>query len=270
MKSITTYIILIVSCLMLTCSCRDIAPDDRFVYVSPGQVQRSILLEDFTAQRCVYCPGANAEIHQLQEMYGEDNVVAVSIHGTSLAIPETNSSVVGLKNEEGETMLRMRNERMALPAVYVNRKLKAPSNAALGGLVKEALAVKSNISIQTEAFADTIANEIHIDTYAWGTEYAESHLHVWIVEDSIQSIQMFPKGKVEDKYLHRHVFRKAVTDLQGEKVVLKVGSKAMATYNIIAQPHWNKKHLKVVTFVEVNGEVLQVVCTKMKVGIKRK
>lgn len=50
----------------LLASCSNIAEDERYIYVKPAEVKRSVLIEDFTGQRCINCPNANDEIATLQ------------------------------------------------------------------------------------------------------------------------------------------------------------------------------------------------------------
>ena len=61
-------------------ACSNIDEDERLIYVEPAEVNRPVLIEDFTGQACVNCPNATAAIHELQETYGEENVIAVAIH----------------------------------------------------------------------------------------------------------------------------------------------------------------------------------------------
>ena len=75
---IKVYITLLLATLLMQ-ACGDIAEEDRLIYVKPAAVERSVLIEDFTGQRCVNCPNAADEIAKLHEQYG-DAIIAVSIH----------------------------------------------------------------------------------------------------------------------------------------------------------------------------------------------
>ena len=59
-------------------ACSHIDEDERLIYVKPADVARAVLIEDFTGQRCINCPAATDVIHQLQEAYGDDKVIAVA------------------------------------------------------------------------------------------------------------------------------------------------------------------------------------------------
>lgn len=264
MKHFLYHIILFMSSIFLLSACQDIAPEDRFIHVGPTQVRRAILLEDFTGQRCIYCPEANAEVNRLQEAYGEENIVAVAIHATALSISETNSVVKGLGNQEGNQYAQQRESNMALPSVYINRRTKTPNNAALGGLVKDALGLPSHMQINMAANIDTQKNEINILTSVYSENALQGRLQLWVIEDSIQSLQLLPKGKADEKYLHRHVFRKAANGINGEEINLAAKQEIYKQHIITTENHWNKKQLMIVAFVETEEGVQQVISRKIK------
>ena len=58
-------------------ACDNIPEDERLVYVKPAPVARTVLIEDFTGQRCVNCPNATEAIEALIEQYGDTGVIAV-------------------------------------------------------------------------------------------------------------------------------------------------------------------------------------------------
>lgn len=94
------YAMLGAVCLSVA-SCDTVGENDRLIYVKPAEVKRCVLLEDFTGQRCINCPNAADVIAQLQEQYGEDNVIAVGIHGGPLAV-NSNGKVTGLRTATGD------------------------------------------------------------------------------------------------------------------------------------------------------------------------
>ena len=84
-------ILYILTLLPLFFACSHIADDEQLIYVapnipddpnpnSPTSTLRTVLLEDFTGQKCVNCPKGTKVIEQLQEAYG-DYFIAVGIHG---------------------------------------------------------------------------------------------------------------------------------------------------------------------------------------------
>ena len=61
-------------------ACDEVGENDRYILGEAIKVERGVLLEDFTGQNCINCPEAHKVIEQLEEQYGEDKFIAVSIH----------------------------------------------------------------------------------------------------------------------------------------------------------------------------------------------
>ena len=97
---IKAYITLMLVTLLMA-ACSHIPEDEQLIYVKPAPVERSVLLEDFTGQRCVNCPLAADEIAKLHEQYGEDAIIAVSIHSGPLGF-HTNPRFLGLATDVGD------------------------------------------------------------------------------------------------------------------------------------------------------------------------
>ena len=99
-------------CILCLTSCSHVDVDDRLIYVEPPVVEPvqeddtitikpSVLIEDFTGQRCVNCPTAAEEIQRLKTQYGDSTIVAVGIHSGPLAVFPTDKAV-GLRTQQGD------------------------------------------------------------------------------------------------------------------------------------------------------------------------
>lgn len=111
---------------------------------------------------------------------------------------------------------------------------------------------------------DTQKNEINILTSVYSENALQGRLQLWVIEDSIQSLQLLPKGKADEKYLHRHVFRKAANGINGEEINLAAKQEIYKQHIITTENHWNKKQLMIVAFVETEEGVQQVISRKIK------
>ncbi len=67
MKSL--YICLLAAVAFLT-GCDSVGSDERLIEVPAATVQRNVLIEDFTGQRCIFCPDA-AEASTQQQKHPE-------------------------------------------------------------------------------------------------------------------------------------------------------------------------------------------------------
>ena len=85
---------------MAAASCSNIDEGDRFINVKPAEVGRAVLIEDFTGQRCKFCPNGTDVINGIVDTYGEDNVVAVAIHSGPLGFAGT-AKAEGLMTSAG-------------------------------------------------------------------------------------------------------------------------------------------------------------------------
>lgn len=248
-----TYIIMYLATVgMMLMGCDHIAEDDRLIYEKPEPAKRAVLLEDFTGQRCPNCPEATEIIEQLQETYG-DAVVAVAIHGGQLSVANT-PKVVGLKTDTGEDY----NKHWALtqwPMGMIDRHGPYKDTEWVAA-VKAELAKPAPLRLEgSAALAD---NAIAITVKAEGTDgIVVGKLQVWLLEDSITALQLMPNGKVNQQYVHNHVFRTAVNGTWGEDFSVEEGKSEQRTMSLPLQPAWKKENLSIVAFVYNDSGVQQ-------------
>ena len=244
-------------------ACDPIAEEDRLIYEAPPSVNRSVLIEDFTGQRCVNCPNAADEIHALQQEYGEDAVIAVGIHGGPMAVyPVPERGIVGLATETGDAY----NDYWKVeqwPMGMVNRQ-GVTEFSKWKGTVRQELQKESPVAIMidfdSKQMSKQAAAQIHVEGRKGATN---GKLQVWVVEDSISAIQLMPDGTANAKYLHQHVFRAAVNGIWGEDISVTEGTTDKHSYTINMEDVWVKKNLSVVAFVHNDQGVIQVARQKL-------
>ena len=81
--------VLFLSVLISFSACDKIDPDnfvDGEIIVQPEDVDRKILIEDFTGHKCQNCPEASVEIHNIQNTF-PNQVVAIAIHAGYFSEP---------------------------------------------------------------------------------------------------------------------------------------------------------------------------------------
>ena len=82
-------IVLFLSVLIAFSACDKIDSDnfiDGEIIVQPEDIDRKILIEDFTGHKCQNCPDAAAEIHNIQNTF-PNQVVAIAIHAGYFSEP---------------------------------------------------------------------------------------------------------------------------------------------------------------------------------------
>ncbi len=252
---------------LLLSSCSNISEDERLIYVKPASVNRSVLIEDFTGQRCVNCPNATDEIHRLQEQYGEEAVIAVGIHSGPFGHRTTMSSpLLPLATETGDYYYNHWGVEQQ-PCAMINRNgklLYAVTEYAVE--VRKVLAEVSplelsvvNVSIN-EGKADVLIKCLSLTDAA-----IEGKIQVWLVEDNIVNTQYMPDGSIDREYLHQHVFRTSLTtDLMGDAYHIAPGEVKNSNFSVELDESWVKENIRVVAFVYNDSDgVIQVVSSPL-------
>lgn len=252
---IKAYITLFLAALLMA-ACSEIAQEDQLIYVKPAPVSRSVLLEDFTGQRCVNCPTAADEIVKLHEQYGEDAIIVVSIHSGPLGF-HTNSRFVGLSTDEGDAYYNHWNLEFQ-PVGMIDRGAPA-EYTAWGTLIREELQKTAPVDIDLDLTCDD--NEtVNVNVKVAGVDGdTQGKLQLWIVEDNVTAFQMMPNGTLNNSYTHRHVFRAAVNGEWGDDISVKEGYSLEKEYSFSISSEWVKENLSVVAFVYDNSSVKQVI-----------
>lgn len=264
---------LTMSSIALT-SCDEVAEDDRYILGEAVVAERAILLEDFTGQSCVNCPAAHEVIEQLEEQFGKDKVIAVSIHSGSfgLSTKATNfaRNRVGLMTEEGNAIMESYGITQ-FPMGVINMTGDAVNYTLWATKVRDALKVTTDVNIELEANYIPDANDGE-DGY-FGTIEAKAtvmsntartvNFQFWILEDNIVAQQSNGNIVVQD-YVHNNVFRAQVFDgLKGQPYSLTAGFEQEITGAIATRwtnkEHWELENLSVVAFASDASGVLQVV-----------
>lgn len=259
MRLQSRHIITAIAALLLT-ACSHIDEDERLIYVKPAQVNRNVLIEDFTGQRCVNCPNATDEIQRLQQEYGEDHVIAVGIHSGPLGF-YTNDRFLGLKTETGEAYYNYWKVEYQ-PIGLIDRS-GLLDYSSWSGRVREHLSQTAPVSISLTP--ETNGTTFSIRAEVSGVDGSTSgKLQLWLTEDDINAFQMMPDGSRNDAYIHQHVFRTAINGTWGEDISISEGEQAVATYtDQPLQTEWNADHLYVVGFVYNDNGVQQVTRVKL-------
>lgn len=237
-------------------SCSNIDEDERYIYVKPAEIGRSVLIEDFTGQKCSNCPTANDVIKSIQEEYGEDNVIAVGIHSGPLGF-KGNSKNIGLMTDTGNEYYNS-HDIPSQPYGVINRKQESSRSAEWGTLVYDEIQKTAPVSITVENAYTVSTHTATIDVSMLGIDGVSGKLQVWVVEDSIVAMQTLADASVSYDYVHNHVFRAAVNGTWGEDVTVAEGSTVNKQYTLTLDEKWVAGNVSVVAFVYNSDGVQQV------------
>lgn len=238
-------------------ACNDIDSDERLIPLPPVESDRVILLEDYTGQRCTNCPDAHQIIEQLQAQY-PGQVVAVSIHAGSFAVPVTNPTYLGLKQPFGDEMGSFRNiEEYPSGIIDGNGPML---HTAWAAAVYNALQVPSLCQISVDgltfdAASRTLSGFINILP---GTS-TTANLGIWLLEDGIVARQT-EHGTVVREYVHNHVMRTYIsTTVWGDPVTLLREEETEIPFSVAVASEWDETQLSIVAFATdaTTGQYLQ-------------
>ena len=255
------YISLLAAVALLT-GCDSVGSDERLIEIPAATVQRNVLIEDFTGQRCIFCPAASEVIAEQQKLYGADKLIAVAFHAGPLAI-KSGTGFVGLRTDVGDTYYKY----WAVPNVpkaIINRRGGVLSKDAWAGRIYDEFAQTTTIGIDLKCQYKAATRQVEIETdLKTLAEDVKGKLQLWLVEDSVVAPQLFPNNKVEKEYVHNHVFRAAINGEWGTELMLSAKGihKEKTTYTlpegIVPKNAW------IVGFFYNDSGVLQAVRQKV-------
>lgn len=268
-KNITKQLFLAASAALLIpslSSCDDVKENDRYIDMGAANVQRVVLLEDYTGQDCMNCPTAHKVVEGLEELYGE-NIVAVAVHGGGFGIKVKDSYIpyyVGLATDEGEEYHKSHG-LTAWPAGDINRSGSATEHDKWSDQVRKAIETPAEADIDVAATLDN--GVISITTEVTPTAPYSGKMQLWVLESGIVAIQK-DGTKYIDNYVHNNVLRAAVNGAWGEDFTAAANEKKVFTNSISVRSNlpteeWNADNLSVVAFIYNGNGVGQAAKVKV-------
>lgn len=238
--------------------------------VSTAIENKNVLLEEFTAIHCGYCPQGHAIGNRLKSAQ-PDNVYVIAIHSGNLAEP-------GLDEPDYRTtygsMLDAEFEVSGYPSGTVNRH--AFNNRLLSNRSEWASYTKElrqetaivNLLAKSEYDGNTRRLTVHVEGYYTDNSKKEQNkLNVVLTQNNIQGPQA--GGGVGNEYIHQHMLRDYITTDWGDVIDnTHKGEYFARTYTYTVPEQINGVEVKpedieIIAFVcEDKTEVLNVTGTK--------
>ena len=242
-------------------ACTEIGKDERLIYVEPAEVKKHVLIEDFTGQRCVNCPNATDKIKELQETYGEENIIAVGLYGgdfgyTTIAEGHKPLSLTTADGNSYYTTWGVKAQPSGMIDRYGGQVL---SNINFWtAYVKALVATEPTVAIIPTTSYDASTRSLKVDVEVAGRQtLSDAKLQVWLVEDGIVDMQYMPNGSVNNEYVHNHVFRATVSTVNGDDINVVEKGDVKKSYTITIDNAWKPENMSVVAFVFTKDGVQQ-------------
>lgn len=232
---------------------------------------RTILVEEVTGVRCQNCPIGSQTLVGLQQQYGAENLVVVSIHAAgNFSVPYA-SSQIDFRSAEAQELANYVGPLEGFPTASINRRLLNNETSIFitphtrwGGEVAQDLQKDPSMAVILENTYDDAARKLGIKVGLLPDQgiKGEHRLTVLITQDSIVDPQLNGSTLVAN-YVHRHVLRDVVTSPTGDVILeaLDAGQLVNKTFNVTLPAEWDAKHCSVVAFVHrgiSDKEVIQV------------
>ena len=228
---------------------------------------KCVLIEDYTAVRCVTCPAAGEIALDLQKQYGH-SVVVLGVHAGLLSAPV--GGFPNFKTTEGDEWFKY-FDFDCTPSGTVNRKDNGGvylfSSTEWADAVASTLQEECTVAMASNVEYDEASCDLKVDISSKAlVELPDTYsLTVCIMEDSIV-------GKQEgmgDNYVHRHVFRKTLNGTWGEElntVALAPEDVITKSYSVTLDEAYNAEQCYIIAYVANTDtkEVLQVIEKKIK------
>ena len=250
--------------LMQIVACSVIDEDERLIFVSHKEIETpdttedkfltTVLVEDFTGQRCTWCPQGTLLLSEQMALFGADRVIPVAIHSGPLGFAGTPTQK-GLMTTLGKYYWDQNGftSTTVQPTAVFNRRHTTDNRDEWSSIIYAELMRTATIklSITPLCSADgTLTTEVVMsnqDANEW-----QGKLQLWLTENDIVAMQI-DNGVTKRDYVHNHVLREAINGNDGEAVTIKTGEAAhTATFQIPAD--YKKENCQVVAFVyNANG-----------------
>ncbi len=240
-----------------------------FPALTVNDVIQKVLLEDYTAHKCVYCPDAQTEAKNLKTRMG-DTLVLMAVHVGNLAIPDLASGdcafTADYRTEAGNAYSDEFNAK-SLPTGLINR-WKFGSLYTIG--YKNWKNVLDTITWKTPSIGIQIIPEyntstdvacVFVKTSLFSNVSRNLRICVLLIENSIISPQKTKTEPICD-YEQDHVLRKAISPAWGHDLTISQnGDSQIRGYSVsFSGTIWKKENCNIIAFVydRDSYEILQV------------
>lgn len=243
--------------------CHDISESERFIELptlEPLDNQRAVLLEEFTGQECVNCPGAHEIVAQLAAQYPE-TFIPVSIHAGPFAWTEKYDGLnEGFGVDEGAALAKARGVN-SYPAGIMDRATEPRNAAQWASDLRTRLAVPAAVQIEMTTDYAPAVKQLTVTTTLVADQPLSGNLQLWVVESGLVGYQILLDGSEVEDYVHNHVFRGTVNGLDGTPFTIAASDdplehgRTTLTHTLDIKDHWTVANMHIVAIVDNNGAV---------------
>ncbi|MGB0881464.1 MAG: Omp28 family outer membrane lipoprotein [Vicingaceae bacterium] len=241
---------------------------DDSLYTESAPGMRKIIIEEYTGHLCTNCPAGAKEVHRLDSIY-EEQLIPVSVHATSFAMPTGNdvsSPPDGIPDYTEDYRTEAGDEYATtfgvagIPKAAVSRL----NNSTMVGISQWQIDIdgikndvpKVSIGLSTLYDDSTRTLKTYVSSEWLSSEAGDFNIQLYLVEDSVIGDQLDGSTHILQSYTHRHMLRKAINGTWGTQIPsANQGDIFTTDISIELDPKWNKDHCIVVAYVyKGNGD----------------
>jgi len=240
----------------------------------PEEIERKVIIEEFTGVTCVNCPQGSAEIENLLAIYGE-NLIAVSIHAGFFAEPDPVRNSVDFRTPSGDALISFLGEPQGYPSAVIDRKFHngntslQESQGTWAGIIDQELKRASSLSLLMDVDYDVESRRLELDVSGIYTDDIDRALQISVLltENDVVEPQFTPEGWVSD-YKHKHVLRAYLTGATGDRLAesAETGDDFSNSYSYTIPAEFDRDKMEVIAMVHLSGgdkDILQVESVKL-------
>lgn len=253
-------IILILLVSIIAIGCDVIEAPYRQTQTTAGDFNKKVILVDFTAIHCVFCPTANKVANDLAELYGKENVIVIGAHASTLAVPNPNvPAELNMISETSKELYDKFAPGAGLPKGMVNQLDVEGQRITNFGQWDELVIQESYVEPEMKMSMELEYNEaertvkVIVKTDYLVNSSIDDNLAIYVTEDSLISPQKNPGGGVIEDYVHNHVLRASLTGTLGSQLsssVINKGSSITKEFTYKIPDEFQPLQLGFVAFIQ--------------------
>ena len=263
---------------VLFVACDVVPENDRLTGVELAPSDRTVLLVEFTGNRCVNCPGAAMVAHDMLEIIPE-NIVVVGMHPAGIVYTNPMDPNIDLSSEEAMEYLKFYggSQSTGLPVGVVNGRQF--DNTYLQGSSKWTAQVFAQREIAPDCLIELShladeANHTVTATLKPRKDIKSASLVFWLVESNIVGPQSIDATLVESyqkanpnavinhgtvtNYVHNHVFRGCLNGMWGDELGAISESTSKSCTFTIAEKYVANNCSVVAVLLDAEKNIIQV------------
>lgn len=256
MKIKFNYLLLlpVASCLAFA-SCDNIDINDRYIPVEkpvlpPHSVAKTLLIQEFTGNRCVNCPQGAAAIHQIQEEY-PGMVIAVGMHPEGGGPNTQPIRGQDFRCEEAQVMYDFYKPD-GFPCAVFNGTTSSTAYTSWYSEATAMLSQEANMTIDAACQYDESSRGLTVNYSIGFTNDIDTQMSVmvWIMENNIIGFQT-DGGTILSDYVHNHVLRASLNGDWGQQLPSPQanGNVVEGSASITLDESWVADNCQVVVYV---------------------